>query len=113
MKIDQYKLANLKKTEKNEKKMKRAQHLWVNTKSPNIHVIRVSEGEERSIRKKHISITIGQKRLNFGERQKPTDSKSSVNLNQDKPKESMPRHITTKRLKTEDKESILKAAREK
>lgn len=55
----------------------------------------------------------GWKPSKFGKRHKPIDSRCSANLNRKTSKKSICRHIITTLLKTNDKEKILKASREK
>ena len=101
-----------------EKRMKRNEDslrdLWDNIKCNNIHIIGISEGEEREKEPEKIfeEIIVG----NF-----PNMGKEIATQIQEvqrvpyriNPRRNTPRHIVIKVAKIKDKEKLLKAAREK
>ena len=82
--------------------------MWNNTKKSNIRIIRVSEGERKEYAVKILFEEIMGKY--FSDLVRDINiliQKAQWTLNKINPKESMPRHIVIKRLKTKTKKKLL------
>ena len=92
----------------------RLRDLWDNIKRNNIHVIGVTEGEEKEKgQEKIFEEIIVQNSPNMGKEiatQVQEVQRVPYRIN---PRKNTPRHIVIKLAKIKDKEKILKAAREK
>uniref|UniRef100_A0A8D0ZKJ1 L1 transposable element RRM domain-containing protein n=1 Tax=Sus scrofa TaxID=9823 RepID=A0A8D0ZKJ1_PIG len=87
---------------------------WDNVKHANIHIIGVPEGEEREKGTENIVQEIIAKNFPHMGKEPLTQIQEAQRVPYKiNPRRSTPRHILTKLTKIEDKEKILKAAREK
>ena len=88
--------------------------LWNNIKCTNLHIIGVTEGEEREKGPEKISEEIIVENFpNVGKEIATPVQEAQTVPGRTNPRRNMPRHIVIKLTKIKDKEKLLKAPREK